>query len=79
MNYQIDEISGNSYTITLSPVTSREKQDLEGNTNKEAIEEHYKQAIREKFGEHIRVASLTPNNNYPYSATVEMMTESGSV
>ena len=79
MKYNIDQISGNSYTIKLIPVTVSERDLLKMNNNEEAIIAFYHHAVDFKFNRHVKLASLTRNADYPYSATVELFAESGSV
>jgi hypothetical protein len=79
MNFQVEQISGNSYHVALLPVSPGDHALLEENSKPDLIENHYHQAIRQELGSDIRVASLTPDDDFPYSATIEVFSKSGSV
>lgn len=78
MKYELKEISGNSFSISLQPETPQDASLIKSN-EPEIISGFYGHAIKLKLGEHCKVASLTPNDDFPISATVEVFTESGSV
>lgn len=78
MNYQIEPISGNSFLVKLFAVTAAEKAELSGN-NEKLLGEHFREAVRQKFGNGVRLASLTPDPRFPYCATIELFSQSGSV
>lgn len=79
MKTAVNRISGNAFTIMLTPESTKEKELLEKNQDAPQIEQYIHQAIEGHFGRKIKPASITPNDNYPHSVTVEMMAESGSV
>lgn len=79
MDYYIEEISGNSFTVRLLPVTTDDNWLLQSHNDANAISTFYHDAIRQKFGDRIHISSLTPNDDYPYSATIECISEWGSV
>ncbi|HVS93926.1 MAG TPA: hypothetical protein VHE59_17935 [Mucilaginibacter sp.] len=79
MEYNVDRISGNAYHIALAAVTPAERDLLDENRDHAAIEQYYQQAVRSKINPKAHVASLTPADNYPYGAVIEIFTESGSV
>ena len=79
MNYNIHPISGNSHTIKLIPVTVAERDLLNRNNDEEAITAFYHHAVDFKFNRHLKLASITRNIDYPYSATVELFAEYDSV
>ena len=78
MNFQVKQISGNSYHVALLPISPGDQALLEQNSKPELIEAHYHHAIKQELGGNIKVASLTPGDNFPYSATVEVFSQSGS-
>lgn len=79
MKYEAKRISGNSYTIVMVPVSAADKELLAQNSDDKAIIAHYHEAVKTILGPEIRLASLTANDDFPYSATAEMLSESGSV
>lgn len=79
MKYNINQISGNAYMVKLIPVTVAERDLLNRNNDEEAITAFYHHAVDSKFNRHVKLASLTRNADYPYSATVELFAESGSI
>jgi hypothetical protein len=79
MKYTVTRISGNAFRIKLKPGTPWEQQLLAENRDRSLIEAHYQTAVICKFGDHARPASLTPADDFPFEAIVEVFTESGSV
>jgi hypothetical protein len=79
LKYTIDQISGNSFYVILVPVNAEDEHLLKEGVNDRAIEHYYRQAIEETFPDGIKIASLTPNDDFPYSATIETFSISGSV
>ena len=75
----ITPISGNAFRISLEPETENERLLLDENTDSRAVSAYYRDAIRQEFGETREVASLTPDDNFPYSMTAELVAISGSV
>lgn len=78
MNYSVDQISGNSYRVILIPETSEERELLEKENNTD-VSKHYNYAVKQKFHNDVRITSLTPQNDFPYSAIIELFSKSGSV
>lgn len=79
MEYNVCKISGNSYHVKLIPETLPEQELLSENDNTMSIENFYKHAVKMNFAENGRIASLTPDDNFPYSATIELFSENGSI
>ncbi|MBS1502487.1 MAG: hypothetical protein JST32_10525 [Bacteroidetes bacterium] len=79
MEYNVDRISGNAYHIALVAVTPAEQKLLDENRDHAAIERYYRQAVSSRINPKAHVASLTPADNYPYGAVIEIFTERGSV
>jgi hypothetical protein len=61
------------------PVNAQYEQLLKEGVKDRAIAYYYRQAIEETFPDDIKIASLTPNDDFPYSATIETFSISGSV
>lgn len=78
MEYHIHPISGNSFKIELLPVTIKEQTLLQQNTDKASIQSFYEHALKLEFDRHVHVSSITPNVDFPYSATVEVFVDQGS-
>ncbi|HVW98019.1 MAG TPA: hypothetical protein VHA56_18760 [Mucilaginibacter sp.] len=79
MDYQISPVSGNSFLIRLIPATPDEEKELTKKDNEKLLADHYRLAIRQKFGEDTHLASLTPDKFTPSIAMVELFNQSGSV
>jgi hypothetical protein len=79
MEYHIDQISGNTYHISLLAGTPFEQKLLDENSDRRMIENYYHHAVKSKINRKAHVASLTAGNNYPYDAVIEIFTESGSI
>lgn len=79
MKSMTQQISGNAFSITLTPESDEEIKLMENGTDQDTIERYYHDAITESLGRHISPASLTPGEDYPYHATVELFSDAGSV
>ncbi|HEY9000479.1 MAG TPA: hypothetical protein VIM89_03950 [Mucilaginibacter sp.] len=79
MTHLIEQISGNSFNVRLSPESPGDEKLLQTIGDNSAIEQYYKHAIKQEFPTNIKIASLTPNDDFPYSATIEKFSISGSV
>lgn len=72
MNYFVQPISGNSFTVSLKPETPAEQVLLHNDPGNIRLNSYYRYAIQLKLGNNLDVASLTPNPDFPYSASVEV-------
>ncbi|HTK20575.1 MAG TPA: hypothetical protein VL442_13705 [Mucilaginibacter sp.] len=79
MEYQIYPISGHCFDIKLLPVTIREQSLLDQNNDQDAIEAFYEHAVKLKLDRHIHVTSVIPNDDFPYSATIEIFADSSPI
>jgi hypothetical protein len=73
MRDSIERIAGNAFTISLIPESLEEKQ-----ADAVTMSQYYYNVIQKHLGDGIQPASITPQANNPFCATVELMTESGS-
>lgn len=72
MKFHIENISGNSFVANLEPETPKEKALFRDNNSHKPIARYYENAVKFTLGEALHIASLTPNDNFPYSATIEV-------
>lgn len=74
MKDSIERISGNAFTIILTPESADEKQADAG-----LLSQYYQDVIQKHLGNQVKPASITPQANNPFSAIVELTAESGSI
>jgi len=77
MNYGVQHISGNNFIVCLKPETPAENLLLNNDPGNIRINSYYRYAIQLNLGDSLDVASLIPNPDFPYSASVEVF-EKGS-
>lgn len=71
MTYQLVPVSNHSYAVSLKPTSPAEALLLFENSDDAAIVNFYRHAIKMHL-DHADVSALTPNADYPYSATVDL-------